>query len=290
MPNYRDFIRDREMESERLQNKLDKMIKEIELSLLTDLSFVILGLKKTGNNIDPSRNSIPATQSKIKRIYAKYKKHVKTFIVPFIVSGVYSMLDLNSKYFQSVKQFNANSLSVKSNNKYFQLLGYDQKNKKIRNGSWLSGLSASESSKISTMQRISSAILSGIPVQEFNKQFRHEFSTKIGVSKHWKTHTNTMFMGIDRSAQKFYADELNLNLYLYSGTVKSNTRPFCAKRANRIYTKGEIESWAQKEWKGKINGADVFVVLGGYNCRHHLSAISEEIANTISRYPINSYS
>lgn len=67
--------------------------------------------------------------------------------------------------------------------------------------------------------------------------------------------------------------ELGMRWFRYSGTIMANTRDFCAKRAGRVYSTAQINSWDHK-WSGKRGPALVF--RGGWNCRHHWQPVRKE--------------
>ena len=76
-------------------------------------------------------------------------------------------------------------------------------------------------------------------------------------------------MGFDGQFAKYRADELGLNHYKYSGTTVRDSRDFCRRNVNKVYSEEEIRRiWSTQTWNGKAQG-DPFVVRGGYNCRHH---------------------
>ena len=76
-------------------------------------------------------------------------------------------------------------------------------------------------------------------------------------------------MGFDGQFAKYRADELGLTYYKYSGTTVRDSRDFCRRNVNKVYSEEEIRRiWSTQTWNGKAQG-DPFVVRGGYNCRHH---------------------
>ena len=61
----------------------------------------------------------------------------------------------------------------------------------------------------------------------------------------------------------------------YYGTPVADTRAWCMRHMNKIYTEEEVrELWTQG-WAGKAPG-DPFIVRGGYNCRHHWRPVFTE--------------
>ena len=83
-------------------------------------------------------------------------------------------------------------------------------------------------------------------------------------------------MGFDGQFAKFRAEELGLKHYKYSGSLVRDSRDFCKKNLNKIYTDEQIRKiWSSQTWSGKAQG-DPFVVRGGYNCRHFWQPINPE--------------
>jgi hypothetical protein len=87
-----------------------------------------------------------------------------------------------------------------------------------------------------------------------------------------KTVINTAIQGFNRAVNEKKAKDLGLTLFLYVGPDDDVTRPFCQDRVDQIFTQEEIDSWDN----GQGLPADVY--LGGYNCRHHLRPLTEELA------------
>lgn len=98
------------------------------------------------------------------------------------------------------------------------------------------------------------------------------------LKKYNATYANTAFAGFDRRIQTIKAEQYGLTKFLYSGSLIKDSRKFCADRAGKIFTKKEIDSWQNMKWPGKASGRDVWTFLGGFNCQHLLSPITDEYA------------
>lgn len=76
-------------------------------------------------------------------------------------------------------------------------------------------------------------------------------------------------MQFDASINVAAGKEVGATTWKYFGSVIQDSRPFCMKNANKLFTEDEIRDiWASESWSGKADG-DPFIVRGGYNCRHH---------------------
>lgn len=92
----------------------------------------------------------------------------------------------------------------------------------------------------------------------------------------------------DRAYTNATADEVEIEWYLYSGGIVEDSRCFCVERDRQYFHYKEIEAFGNGEdlgecntgdgeWQGQMKGtnsATIFIVAGGYNCRHTWSPVS----------------
>lgn len=92
--------------------------------------------------------------------------------------------------------------------------------------------------------------------------------------------TNDTLFNYNRSLQESISEQAGLQWYVYSGGLRTDSRPFCVSRAGKYYPKDEIEKWASQNWEGKRRGttaSTIFIYAGGYFCSHQLIAVSEAV-------------
>ena len=68
-----------------------------------------------------------------------------------------------------------------------------------------------------------------------------------------------------------FTKDLKLDWFLYRGGIRSTTRDYCRRRANKYWHRSEIEKSTSRSWNGKATGTNsntIFVKRGGYGCRH----------------------
>jgi len=83
-----------------------------------------------------------------------------------------------------------------------------------------------------------------------------------------------------RAYQNSVTNDLGLVWFRYIGGIIDKSRDFCRDRNGGYFIQGEIESWADLDWVGKNNlttKSSIFILLGGYSCRHQLIPVSEVI-------------
>lgn len=81
--------------------------------------------------------------------------------------------------------------------------------------------------------------------------------------------------------------DLNVEYFYYAGTRIKTSRSFCVERYGKVYTKKEVESWADLTWNGKImpgtNKNTIFTYRGGWNCRHTLRPVSKRFYDNLKK-------
>lgn len=90
------------------------------------------------------------------------------------------------------------------------------------------------------------------------------------------TELNTAVAGFSRAINQKKAADAGANKFLYEGPDDGRTRPFCAERVGKIFTLDEIKSWDNDQ------GLPAEIYLGGWNCRHRLLAMSDELASELN--------
>ena len=100
------------------------------------------------------------------------------------------------------------------------------------------------------------------------------------LNRYIKQTTNDAVMTFNSEYIQTIAADLDVEYYLYSGTLIADSRQFCVSRAGRYFTTDEVKAWANlKGWNGRMagtNSSTIFIYRGGYNCRHQLYPVSKE--------------
>lgn len=86
------------------------------------------------------------------------------------------------------------------------------------------------------------------------------------------------FQAYTRGLDVEFSKALKLNYFIYQGGKINTTRDFCDERNGGTFTREEVEDWQGLTWQGKKEGHNIFIDLGGYNCRHDLTPITYELA------------
>jgi hypothetical protein len=100
------------------------------------------------------------------------------------------------------------------------------------------------------------------------------------LNRYIKQTTNDAVMTFNSEYIQTIAEDLDVEYYLYAGTVINDSRAFCVSRSGRYFTTDQVKAWANlKGWDGRMKGTNsstIFIYRGGYNCRHQLWPVSQE--------------
>jgi len=93
------------------------------------------------------------------------------------------------------------------------------------------------------------------------------------------TKVTTLIEQFEREIYSIVADNFSVERFIYYGPDDKVCREFCSANVDHVYTWEQIENMEFRgmdingTWDGMIpgtNGSNMFVNLGGYNCRHVL--------------------
>ena len=199
-------------------------------------------------------------------------------------SGYYSALDTstssivaltgaNGAYFKTfVEGFTANAQYIKN----LQAQTITQMESLLAND----GLEAAVKGPIKNI--LNQNINTGASYNDLLKQLRGFIIGDAELDGKLKTYsgqivTDSLF-NFSRGLQEAVSQNLGLNWVQYVGGIIDTTRPFCAARVGKYYTKKEVEGWAKLSWSGKHQGttpSSIFIYAGGYRCRHQIIYVSD---------------
>lgn len=121
-------------------------------------------------------------------------------------------------------------------------------------------------------------------VRDATESFIIGTNQKLGVVDNFNLvqhRVQDVFAEADRTMSNEYANQLQLNYFIYQGGEIKTTRAFCEERNGNVYTREEGASWNSLQWEGQKEGNNIFIDGGGYNCRHYLDWISYELAKQL---------
>lgn len=270
------------LESQDLLFRKVRRAQGLLYSILLDLLFD-LDIDADGNLKFTSKNIARVTQ--VQEKVDGFNTRNGRSLGKWIGRKAVGLFGLNRLYFRRFNRGDFETVDQKVLRLTMQRIGFDAVKGTIVKGGWLAGLTSDQGLALTVGNQITGALAAKTPLKTFQKDFKAVFTggpESLGVlERHYNTNTFDIFQQQDRLYGLTYADELGLNFAVYSGTLKSNSRPFCIERVGKVFTREQIAAWKDLEFQGKNRGYNPFTDLGGHNCRHSLDWVSDEVAKTL---------
>ena len=217
---------------------------------------------------------------KITSIHTDFVDDELTKLLGWLIRRLEGLNNINRKYYDAMSPDYTKKIAEKNEKSRFDDLGYE--NEKIKKDSYLYDVQKASGTLESVKQFAVRAVAAGITYAAFKNQFRTLIK---GNDERLGTLVRNVFERIgetftiqDRELAKGYSSDLDLNFFIFNGPDLPNSREFCLTRKGKVFTRAEVESWRDLNWKGKNDNYNPFRDVGGHNCVDVLDPITEELA------------
>lgn len=281
MPTTDELIKRRIAEAEKAAAATSETVRALQQAgYIMVIDWIVGNIETDGNTIKYTAKNLSRVQG-LYRTLAKFQQQFEGKMLGSVLDWVGRLIGLNADYFET---FATPGETLQDTARRLTLLrwGFDTGTGKLIPGGYFEALFTNQEFARRVASLVNQAITQKMPLNKFQQVFKQVFVGKPGegmLERHWKTNSFDLFQRIDRTANFVYAERLGLNYAIYSGTLEEDSRPFCISRVNKVFSRPEIQHWADLNFAGKPKiGYDPFTDCGGFNCRHHLSWISDGVA------------
>jgi hypothetical protein len=266
---------------DRAQNKLFRYLTEFFIPTLeTDKDDIIIPTEKM--------MFIP---SRLDNFYDRFNDEEVKPIISTFANDIADLLKYNRKYYNEIK---SNDASESVNASVLRALGID--GSVIADGSLLHAIIADRSVIAAVKTAIMASTGTGVTTTTLKVSIEDVVMRRGGgiLKGLFEEKLPEPYVKVDNFIGKQYATALKLNYAIYQGGTIGTSREFCIERNNKVFSRDEIAKFgtredkfdgytdkANGEFQGKNANYDPFQDLGGYNCRHFYSYISDELAFTL---------
>lgn len=266
---------------ERAQNKLFKYITDTFLpSLETDANEALI-----------PNDKMLFIPSRLDSYYDQFNEEELKPIVSTFASDITKLLKYNQKYYDGVKPSDEHGQIKES---VLGALGIS--GAVIAGGSLLFNILTDRAAIAAIKTVVMAGIGTGLTITSLKIALKETIVSKSGglIKSLFNERLPDPYVKVDRFIGKKYQVALKLNYAIYQGGTIGTSREFCIERNNKVFSREEIakfgtsaDKWdgytdkSKGEFQGKSAIYDPFQDLGGYNCRHFYSWISDELAFTL---------
>lgn len=263
------------------RQELQKTLRRFNMSVYSAAIDRFFGLNTGGGKIITSVYNIThANQTGL--IVATKVQEENRSLIRELIGGMLKLFGLNTKYFGAMSDIT--TIEPTAREKIFLSYGYDIASGNLIPGGYLYNSLASNPAAAQVVKLMNDAINAQMTLPEFQRLFK-QFFQPVGssgyIERHFMRWSYDFYQQFDRLSQLEYKNALGYEYGIYAGTLVDDSRDFCEQRNNFLYTEAEIVSWNKDTWQGKIPRQDVRTACGGYNCRHSINWISDELAATL---------
>ena len=281
MPTLESLTNARINAAEKARKATAALVRDLQNAGYTAvIDWTIGAIDTDGGKIKYTASNLSKVQG-LYRVFAAFQAKFKGTMLGSVLDWTGQIIGLNNDYFESFAA-PAETVAETARRLTLQRWGYNTGANSIIPGGYFESLFSNQQAAQKIAQLVNQAIIQKMPLKDFQKTFKQVFVGKPGegmLERYWSTNSFDLFQRIDRTANLVYADKLGLNHAIYSGTLEEDSRPFCVTRVNKVFSRPEISKWSDLNFQGKPKiGYDPFVDCGGFNCRHHLSWISDGVA------------
>jgi len=285
MKSRSEYGRERRSFAARMQDLLMRKAKALQSRIYTLITPVLAELEvESGRLVFNVRNISKITQ--IRAIVDAVFAEEGSALARWAATRILKLVDLNNLYYKSFTNTALDQVEDLARANTMLRLGFDVETGQLVKGGYLDDIARNSQVGQLVGSTINRSMAARMGLREFQSNFKNVFTNPGGLGiaeRHFYTNTFDLFQQYDRQISKEYADQLELNYAVYSGTEMKATRPFCSARIGKVFTREEIEGWKALSFQGKPKNYNPATDLGGYNCRHSLDWISDQLAESFGR-------
>lgn len=270
---------------DRSMDALQELIKAKEIEFARAFLELFMDKLDTQDNVLLTTENNKRLLASIDRIFATLKSGISTQIITKMVKDVNHIISENSEFYgrmsnMSNKEFNLKSKTIKDI--VYDRLGLDEDGALKKEGYMQGLLDTSE-----VRNKIKDYSYRGVLTKSGFESFKNGAKDliagepgKLGAfSKYHRNYAFDIYSEVDAMNSKMFKDQLGLKYFIYNGGIIKNSRSFCIRKAGRVFTVDETESWAdESDNTAQQPNYDPLINRGGYGCRHSIDYINETMA------------
>lgn len=122
----------------------------------------------------------------------------------------------------------------------------------------------------------------GIDLKTLRQKLLNKVVNNKIAQRYFSRWTHDIYSQMQRVGANKIRIGLGLTHAIYQGGLIATSRDFCDERNGKCFSEKEIMQWSSLRWEGKPEvGYNPIIDCGGYNCRHRLDWISDELAKRL---------
>ena len=233
-------------------------------------------LKKTTKNI--------AALRKLERFFENFEREIIRDELALFAAELLEIGGLTVEYYEATSQA-AKAAAIKNSLELLRSVMGITADGGLVEGGYLDRLGKTVQVRETLRQYVVQSIVSKRSLTDFQRGLRDLVEGKPGIDgalqAYWRQYAYDTYNQAYEVVNVSMADELELQHFIYQGSIIPTSREFCRKKAGKVFTRQEALKWKNDPDlidKKTAASYNPFIERGRYNCRHFLNWISEELA------------
>lgn len=224
-------------------------------------------------------------------IFTKFKKvYTSQFpdVMRYTFEASLKVTDLNQAYFGTmVPPSSLKEIAEKTKQAVSNRLGITNSGKIIKNG-FTDKVLGSKKAQNDFVKAVNKIVAGNADVNKLQNDIKELIignkEQSGSLERYYRTTSQDIIMHIDRNNSLIYADELDLDHFIYGGGLINTSRSFCIDKNRKIFTRSQADKWKDSAFIKKMYGGnpyDPIKDMGGYGCRHTADWITADVAKIL---------
>ena len=273
-----------------LIESLEKRVQGLQRALWREILEAFGELFGTdGKRLARGTKNVSASLAKLERLLDRFEGvqiagELRLFAAELIEVG-----GLTVEYYEATDGRAKARAIEKSLNLLRAVIGIDGAGALIAGG-YLDRLGKTEAARELLRSYVVNSIVSGRSLFDFRNGFRELIvgnpDTEGALQRYWRQYAYDTYNKAHEVVNVSMADELNMSHFIYQGSIIPTSRQFCRKRAGKVFTRAQADTWKNDPDLIDPKTKDTYNPLierGRYNCRHWINWISEDLAAELKK-------
>lgn len=300
-----DILKDKQALIDKYRDRMNNSVIKLQSELLSKtIAELVPKLDVKGGVIQDTENNYRVI-AEVDKLYTDFNKQVLSTIFPEIAKGTELIAQANNNVFNLVLSKELPSRFdkiVKGAKKLIDLRLGISNGQPVRGGFLMSILK--ETGATEFKQLVSQSVTSQMPMKVFIATIKEKLvggEKKYGsLQRQLQRFTYDIYQQYDAAYNVKLAKEFGMTWFVYQGGLVEDSRDFCREHNAHVYSIDETKEWPEwtpakavfiSEFDQKdlnkvpsyidFPGYDPLIDRGGYNCRHQLGFIPDDLAKEL---------
>jgi len=270
------------------QSRLDRAVYQAERDLFALIVQDYVGRLTIRDGVVEASATNLQTLAALDVLFDRFQATVNSTLMPEFVDGLFGVVAMTGELYAGMAAEQTLNAIAADNTVIRAAIGIDNTGSIIR-GTALWDISTSAPVRDGLKQVVLRGIQGGNTLRDFTKAIRDYIVGTPNITgrlqSYYRTYAYDLFNQVQEAKNEQFRRGLDLQWFIYSGSIIDDTRTFCAKKAGKIFAVQEADA----EWPndpdliGRTSGIpyNPRIDRGRWNCRHRIRYITEETAAEI---------